>query len=102
MWGIWKFRNKILFENSSKNIYEVVSKILLAIKEFPCDFCYDNVDSFLNPIYFGDNPLGFFDGTVVGGVCGVVVVLKISANHLFSIHLAIGSGSNIKAPFLGL
>jgi ribonuclease HI len=37
-----------------------------------------------------------------GGICGVGIVLKMSSDHLFKIHLVVGTCSNIKAELLGL
>ena len=56
----------------------------------------------MNPFYFGQNPLGFFDVVVASTSCGVGVVLKLSNDHFFKIHLAIGTCTIIKEKLLGL
>ena len=35
LWGFWKYRNKILFENAAKNDDGICLRIVMAIKEFP-------------------------------------------------------------------
>lgn len=47
--------------------------------------------SLLNPIHFGQRPLGFFHGVATSGICGVGIVLKFSGDQFFKIHLAIGT-----------
>jgi ribonuclease HI len=56
----------------------------------------------LNPVYFDDTPIGFFDGAVVGGLCGIGIFLKISSDHFFRVHFVGGEGNNMKAEIMGL
>jgi len=67
------------------------------VKEIPCSYEGDTFDYILNPIYFGDRSIGFFDGFVVVGDCGIGVVLKLSGVHYFKVHLVVGSGTNVKS-----
>jgi hypothetical protein len=62
----------------------------------------DNFSFLMIAVYFGERPLGLFDGVVGVGECGVVIVLKMSRVHFFRIHLVVGSCSNIKEELLGL
>jgi len=62
----------------------------------------DNFDFILNPTYFGDRPIGFFDGVAVGGNYGIGVFIKPSRGHFLKIHLDIGSITNYKEELLGL
>jgi len=56
----------------------------------------------VNPLYFGNTPIGFFDGVAKGGLSGVGVFVKIDRYHCFKAHMAIGSGTNIRAELLAL
>jgi hypothetical protein len=40
----------------------IVIKIILSFKEYSVKEDEDKLDFILNPIYFDDNPIGFFDG----------------------------------------
>ena len=91
--------NKILFENTAKNDDGICLRI---VKEFPNTVEGENFDFILNPVYFGQKPLVFFDGVVVCGSCSVGIVLKLSSYQFYKIHLAIGRGTNIKEELFGL
>jgi hypothetical protein len=60
------------------------------------------LDFILNPIYFDDNPIGFFDGAAVGNTCGIGIYLKISSDHIVKAHFVGGTGNNMKAELMGL
>jgi len=60
------------------------------------------VDFILNPIFFDDNPIGFFDRATVNDNCGVGIYMKLSAHHSFKAHFAGGKCNNMKAEILGL
>jgi len=96
-WGIWRYRNKILFENFSRNDSELCLRIVKVVKEFPYSSEGDTFDFILSPTYFGDRRIGFFDGATAGGDCGIGVFLKLSQVHFLKIHLNVGSGTNVKA-----
>jgi hypothetical protein len=53
------------------------------VKEIPYSSEGDNFDFILNPTYFGDRPIGFFDGVAAGGDCGIGVFLKLSQGSFF-------------------
>jgi hypothetical protein len=78
------------------------SRIVLAIKEMPCDNRDENLDYLMNLVYFEERPIGFFDGVVAGGECGVGNVLKSSGFHFYRVHIILGTGTNIKAELLSL
>jgi hypothetical protein len=101
-WGIWKFRNKIMFENWNRLDQMIVLNIILSFKEYTVKEDKDKLDFILNPIYFDDNPIGFFDGAAVGNNCGIGLYLKISSEHTVKAHFAGGTGNNMKAELLGL
>jgi len=62
----------------------------------------DKLDFNLNPIYFDDNPIGFFDGAAADNICGVGIYLKLSTKHTMKAHFAGGTGNNMKAELMGL
>jgi len=64
-WRIWKYRNKILFENWKREDAKTISNILLDIKEFKGMGEEEKVDYILNPVFFDEKPIGLFDGATV-------------------------------------
>jgi hypothetical protein len=62
----------------------------------------DKVDFILNPIFFYENPIGFFDGATVNENCGAGIFIKLSAHHSYKAHFAGGKGNNMKDEILGL
>jgi len=90
MWGIWKFRNKILFDNWNRLDPWIHKKILLSIKEYSHKVEEDKLEVLLNPTYFNDNPIGFFDDAAAKNKCGIGIYLKISSRHTVKAHFAGG------------
>jgi ribonuclease HI len=74
----------------------------MAIKEIPNTYEGEIFDFIMNPVYFGQKPLSFFDRVAASSSCGFGIVLKLSSDHFYNIHLAIRPGTNIKAEMLGL
>jgi hypothetical protein len=97
LWGIWRYRNNILLENFFRNDFGLYSKIVLEIKEMLRATGGDNLGFLMNPVYFGERPLGLFDGAGGGGECRARIVLKLSGIHFYRVELVVGSGCNIKA-----
>jgi hypothetical protein len=60
------------------------------------------LDFILNPIYFDDNSIGFFDGVGVENTCGIGIHIKISSEHTVKAHFAVGIGNNLKEELVGL
>jgi ribonuclease HI len=102
MWEIWKFRNRILFDNLTKNVQGLYQKILTTLQEHLPKEEADKTDILLNPTYFNNNPIGFFDGAASTDICGIGIYLKITPGHNIQAHFAGGTGNNIKAELLGL
>jgi len=96
IWGIWKYMNKLLFQNWHRQDSRIVTKILLSIKEINGACEVDKIDYILNPFFFDDNPIGFFDGAVVDDHCGIGIFLKINSEHFYRAHFASGKGNNMK------
>jgi len=86
MWGIWKFRNKILFENWNRFDPMINKKIILSFQYYSINLDEDKLDLILNPIYFDDNPIGFFDGIAAENICGIGIYLKLSFKHTVKAH----------------
>jgi hypothetical protein len=95
-WGIWKFRNKIMFENLNRFDPMINIKIILSFKEYSVKEDEDKLDLILNPIYFDDNPIGFFDGAAAENMCGIGIFLKLSYRHTVKAHFTGGTGNNMK------
>jgi ribonuclease HI len=102
IWGIWKYRNKRLFENWARQDSSIGKKNLLSIQEFHDETKPDSLDYILSPVYFDDSPIGFFDGAATENRCGIGICLKLSSDHIYQAYFAGGEGSNMKAEIQGL
>jgi len=56
----------------------------------------------VNPLFFGNTPIGFFDGAENKDKCGIGVHIKLDLHHSYKAHGAIGSGTNIRAELIAL
>jgi ribonuclease HI len=81
---------------------ELFPEFYLILKNLKEQGEVDKVDFILNPIFFDENPIGFFDGAVVNDNCGVGIFIKLSVDHSYKAHFAGGKGNNMKAEILGL
>jgi ribonuclease HI len=102
LWGIWKYRNKILFEDRIRSDDYTISHILLAINEHTVSNELDKMDYILNSIFFGNTPIGFFDGATIGGLCGIGIFIKLNVSHIYKGYFVGGKGNNIKVEIMGL
>jgi len=102
IWGVWKYRNKVLFENWQREDSRTITKILLDIKEYKGAREVDKVDIILDPIFFDENPIGFFYCPVVIDNCGVGIFIKLSSDDSYKTHFAGGKGKNMKDEIFGL
>jgi hypothetical protein len=102
IWGIWKYKNKILFENWNRQESRIVTKIILSIKEHTDNSEDDNFEYILSTVFFYDTPIGFFDGAVDDYLCGIGIFLKITLGHFFRAYFVGGNGNNMKVELLGL
>jgi hypothetical protein len=80
----------------------IVINIILSFKDYTVKENKDKLDYILNPIYFGDNPIGFFDGAVVGNNLWYWIIFKNLLKHTVRARFAGGTGNNMKAELLGL
>jgi hypothetical protein len=60
------------------------------------------VDYILNPVYFDDSPINYFDGVASGNKCGIGLYIKINNVHNYKAFFAGGEGNNMKEELLGL
>lgn len=86
-WGLQLFRNSILFEGNRQSLVEVGKKVLSAIAEYVSISGNNKVKILINPVFFGNSPVGFFDGAANDGHCGVGVVLKTTSSHCYKGHI---------------
>jgi ribonuclease HI len=77
-------------------------KTLQSIKEQRYKEEVDKLEILLNPIYFNNNPIGFFDGAYAENKCGIGLYLKFSSSHSIKALFVGGSGNNMKAELMGL
>jgi len=56
----------------------------------------------INPMYFGNSPLGFFDGAANDKHSGIGVMVKISSTHHFKAFMAVGRGTNNREKLIAL
>ena len=83
----------MLFENWKIEDARIISSILLDIKKYKGTGEEEKVDYILNPVFFDEKPIGFFDGAVVNDNCGV----GISAQHVYKSYFVGGKANNMKA-----
>jgi ribonuclease HI len=101
-WGIWTYRNNILFNNKALSLDLCVIKIIISFKEYQ----KQPREKIVRTIY--DLPSseilvkGFFDGATQGGVCGVGFVLQENHSRFFRGWMGGGINANTKAEMLGL
>jgi hypothetical protein len=94
--------NTFLFENGQREESRIISRILMDIKEFKDIGEDEKVDTILNPIYFDEKPIGFFDDATVNENYGVGIFLKLCAQHVYKAYFVGGKGNNMKAEIMGL
>jgi ribonuclease HI len=91
-----------LFENRTQNVPRLYQKILTSTQEHPHKEEADKTAILLNPVYFNNNPIGFFDGAASTDKCGIGIYLKITPGHNIQAHFVGGTGNNMKAELMGL
>jgi hypothetical protein len=55
----------------------------MAIKDHGGNNTRDRMDYILSPVDFDNSTIGFFDGVVARGICGVGLFLKLNIDHLY-------------------
>jgi hypothetical protein len=94
--------NTMLFDNWKREDGRMISSILLNIKEYKGTGKEEKVEYILNPVFFDEKPIGFFDGAVVNDKCGAGIYIKISAHHGYKAFFVRGKSNSMKAEILGL
>lgn len=95
IWGIWKYRNLILFEDIHFNFKGACRYILQFFIVIPKHSAL--VKSYYlqgSPVVVGLNPTVFFDEANQRGRCGAWIHLILSKDHHVDIYLGCGEGSN--------
>jgi len=100
LWGIWLYRNNVLFNGLRKNVEEYCKKIHKALVDYKVDMAKDQFQVLVNPMYFGNSPIGFFEGASTRESSGIGVMIKLSSSHCFKTYMSIGVGTNIRAELL--
>lgn len=101
-WGLWLYRNAIIFEGHRQLLEVVRRKVLKSIEEFAIDPGEVKVKSLINPSFFGNYDVGFFDGVATKEQSGMGIVVKVSPSHFFKAHMVVGTGTNIREKLLAL
>jgi len=68
--------------------------------DYKLDIDKDHFQEMINPLYFGNSPLGFFNGATNKDSNGIGLVVKLTSSHSFKAYMAIGHGSNIIAELI--
>ena len=76
-----------MFDNHPHNDYKSCMQIVSAITKMYISAEVETFDYIMNLMYFGQKPLGFFDGAVVADTCGVEIVLKLSSHRIFANYI---------------
>ena len=56
----------------------------------------------INPVFFGNSPIGFFDGAANENHSGVGVMIKVTSNHHYKAFMAGRRGSNNRVELIAL
>jgi len=84
------------------NIDEVCKRIQKALAEYKHELIFDHLQVMINPLFFGNSPIGFFDGAETNEKGGIGVEIKMSSGHNFKAHLSTGPGTNIRVELIVL
>jgi hypothetical protein len=101
-WGIWCYRNSLLFNNKVHPLEILVNKIIFSFQEHQ----KQPREKYARTI--SDLPMtkilvkGFFDGAAQWGVCGAGFVLHVNQSSFFRGWMVGGVGTNTKVEMLGL
>jgi len=90
----------VLINGFRQNVEEVCKKIHKALVDYKVDMVKDQFQVLVNPMYFGNSPIRFFDGASTRESSGIWVMIKLSSSHNFKAYMSIGVGTNIQAELL--
>jgi len=102
LWGIWLHINNVLFKGFRPNIKEVCRKIYKIMIEYKVENNTEKLQVLVNPMFFGNSPIGFFDGAATSSNSGIGVLIKLSSSHTVKAFMSIGVGSNTRAELITL
>lgn len=103
-WGIWIYRNKIIFEDKTTTPQLIASNILAIANLFTLVQKPPRTRNPGQEVIDKTVPWGYFDGAAQGEptVCGVGVVLHLNEDHFFRLKWGLGEGTNNRAELLAL
>lgn len=81
---------------------EVCKRIYRALAYYKDDAVNAQFQDLVNPMYFGNSPIGFFDEASNRENSGIGVMIKLASTHCFKAHMSIGVETNIRAELLAL
>lgn len=90
VWGLWRYRNSLLFEDVTFSLDGAVRFISHFASDFSASGLQINKLPSLYPHVHMSFPVGFFDGAQQGGRCGAGVYLLIDSDHFF--EMCLGGG----------
>jgi len=100
LWGVWLYRNMILFKGVGQSTKEVIKHIQEAIIKNRVVKYTGKDKTLINPLYCGDTTIGFFDGVAKDGRCGIRVIIRVNPSHCYKACMFIGKGTNIFAELV--
>jgi len=74
---------------------EVSKKIYKALLDYKVDSDKEKFQMMVNPLSFGNSPIGFFYGASSRENSGIGVLIKLDTTHCYKAHMFIGGGTNI-------
>ena len=101
---IWTHRNHILFENTQKSIFKVISNICSKYKEWHKDKPQSSTRIIWRPLIDNLILVGYFDGSAQedGCKCGAGATMHIDKDQFFQAKQNYGRGTNNRGELLAL
>lgn len=101
-WIIWFERNEVIFHDKKADPLHCASTVCMMLQNFPEEEAGNHIVRDSSFSFVVSQPILFFDGAARDGLCAVGGVIYLNENHLFSLRLNDGRGSNMKAEVMAL